>query len=160
MRLLLLLRQQSDEQWVGEIAGLQGSWSSGTTPEQAAAGAKARALRILADRLSSGALESVEVSDITFERSRVVPRRWDEYLAAAMRQAVFERLEDDTYAGRLPPCPGVVAFAPDRTACQMELRQALEDWIIVGLELGHKLPVVGGVRLHEPAEANDKVGTL
>jgi predicted RNase H-like HicB family nuclease len=159
MRLILLLRQQS-ELWIGEIAGLEGSCSSGATPERAAADAKARALRILADRLSSGELESVEVNKITFESSRVVPRRWDEYVAAAMAETTIERLEDGTYAGRVPPCRGVVAFGPDRAACERELRQALEDWIVVGLELGHELPVVGGIRLHEPAEANDKVGTL
>ena len=32
---------------------------------------------------------------------------------------------------------------------QEELRSTLEDWILVGIKLGHALPVIGGVDLNQ-----------
>ena len=34
-----------------------------------------------------------------------------DYVHRAMAQAVYNKLEDGTFAGKIPPCPGVVAFA-------------------------------------------------
>jgi hypothetical protein len=36
--------------------------------------------------------------------------------------------------------------------CEDELRSALEDWILVGLKLGHTLPVVEGIDLNKEPE--------
>jgi len=33
-----------------------------------------------------------------------------EYINKAMRKAVYEKLEDGTYSGKIPQCPGVIAF--------------------------------------------------
>ena len=33
-----------------------------------------------------------------------------EYINKTMRKAVYEKLEDDTYSGKIPQCPGVIAF--------------------------------------------------
>lgn len=75
-----------------------------------------------------------------------------EYLNAAMELASYDKLEDATYGGRVPPCPGVVAFGPTLRACEEELRSVLEDWVLVGLKLGHRLPIVAGLDLNqEPA---------
>ena len=65
-----------------------------------------------------------------------------EYLEEAMAQAVYDKLEDGSFAGRIPACIGVVAFRPTLKECEDELRSTLEDWIVVGLKLGHELPVV------------------
>jgi predicted RNase H-like HicB family nuclease len=65
-----------------------------------------------------------------------------------MAKAVYKRLEDGTFAGRIPPCKGVVAFAPTPEECEAELRSTLEDWILVGLKLGHTLPVIAGIDLN------------
>ncbi len=80
-----------------------------------------------------------------------------EYLEAALEQAEYDKLPDDTFAGRIPACPGVAAFAPTLKACERELRSTLEDWLLLGLKLGHVLPVVGGIDLnkdfsHAPVE--------
>ena len=32
------------------------------------------------------------------------------YLDRAMAEAAYDKLDDGTYAGRIPPCPGVVVF--------------------------------------------------
>jgi hypothetical protein len=69
-----------------------------------------------------------------------------EYLDQAMAQAVYDKLEDGSVAGRILACPGVVAFRPSLKECENELRSTLEDWIVVGLKLRHELPGVAGIR--------------
>jgi predicted RNase H-like HicB family nuclease len=75
-----------------------------------------------------------------------------EYVEKVMAKAVYDKLEDGTFAGRIPPCKGVVAFGKTLRECEDELHSTLEDWILVGLKLGHPLPVIGGIDLNrEPA---------
>ncbi|MBI5186546.1 MAG: type II toxin-antitoxin system HicB family antitoxin [Nitrospinae bacterium] len=75
-----------------------------------------------------------------------------EYVDEAMAQALYDKIEDGAFAGRIPSCKGVVAFGATLRECQNELRSTLEDWIFVGLKLGHPLPVIGGIDLNkEPA---------
>ena len=64
-----------------------------------------------------------------------------EYVNQLMAHAVYDKLEDGTYAGRITECKGVVAFGATLRECEDELRSTLEDWIQVGLMLGHPLPV-------------------
>jgi predicted RNase H-like HicB family nuclease len=67
----------------------------------------------------------------------------------AMSQAVYDKLDDGTFAGRIPSCKGVVAFGTTLRDCEEELRSTLEDWILVGLKLGHSLPVIGDIDLNQ-----------
>ena len=82
-----------------------------------------------------------------------------EYVELAMGQAVYDKLEDNSFAGRIPSCPGVLSFATTLKECEEELRSTLEDWILVGLKLRHHLPVIGSIDLNkEPArEAVDSL---
>ncbi len=70
------------------------------------------------------------------------------YVEEAMSQAVYDKLEDGTFAGRIPACVGVVAFGTTLRECEQELRSTLEDWILVGLKLKHPLPIVAGIDLN------------
>lgn len=72
-----------------------------------------------------------------------------EYMETAMAQAVYDKLEDGTFAGRIPSCKGVVAFGATLRECEAELRSTFEDWILVGIKLGHPLPVIGGIDLNQ-----------
>jgi predicted RNase H-like HicB family nuclease len=72
-----------------------------------------------------------------------------EYVDQAMAQAVYDKLEDGTFAGRIPSCKGVVAFGTTLRECEDTLRSTLEDWILVGIKLGHTLPVIEGVDLNK-----------
>jgi predicted RNase H-like HicB family nuclease len=72
-----------------------------------------------------------------------------EYIALALDQATYDKLEDGTFAGRIPSCPGVIAFADTLRRCEEELRSTLEDWILVGLKMGHPLPVIDNVNLNQ-----------
>ena len=81
-----------------------------------------------------------------------------EYIEKAMDNAVYEDLEEDGFAGRIPPCAGVIGFAPTLLECKQELRSVLEDWMLLGFRLGHDLPVVDGIDLNleaisEPVES-------
>ncbi len=71
-----------------------------------------------------------------------------EYVEQVMAQAVYDKLEDGTFSGRIPPCKGVVAFGNTLRECEDELHSILEDWILVGIKLGHPLPVIGGIDLN------------
>jgi predicted RNase H-like HicB family nuclease len=71
-----------------------------------------------------------------------------EYLDRAMAQAEYDKLEDGSFPGRIPPCKGVVAFGDTLRACEDELRSTLEDWLLLGSKLGHTLPVMDGIDLN------------
>ena len=76
------------------------------------------------------------------------------YVEKAMSEALYDKLEDGTFTGRIPPCKGVLSFGTTLRECEDELRSTLEDWILVGLKLGHRLPVIGGIDLNrEPVRA-------
>ena len=82
-----------------------------------------------------------------------------EYVNLAMAEAVYDKSEDGAFAGRVPPCKGVIAFGATLRECEDELRSTLEDWIVVGLKLGHHLPLIAGIDLNkEPSY--DPVGTV
>jgi len=72
-----------------------------------------------------------------------------EYIEQAMAEALYDKLEDGTFASRIPSCTGVVAFGTTLRECEDELRSTLEDWILVGLKLKHPLPVIGGIDLNK-----------
>ena len=81
------------------------------------------------------------------------------YVEEAMARAVFDKLEDGTFAGRIPSCTGVVAFGTTLRECEDELRSTLEDWILVALKLGHPLPIIADINLNkEPV--SESAGTV
>ena len=71
------------------------------------------------------------------------------YVESALSQADYDKLEDGTYSGRIPPCKGVIAFGRTLRECEDEPRSTLEDWMFVGLKLGHPLPVIAGYDLNQ-----------
>ena len=75
-----------------------------------------------------------------------------------MAQAEFDKLEDGSFYGRIPSCKGVVALGKTLRECESELHSTLEDWVLVGLKLGHTLPILSDLDLnkasaHESMEA-------
>jgi hypothetical protein len=41
--------------------------------------------------------------------------------------------------------------------CEKELRSTLEDWIVLGLGLGHRLPIIAGIDLNvEPTNGTNE----
>jgi predicted RNase H-like HicB family nuclease len=72
-----------------------------------------------------------------------------DYLERALSQAEYDKLEDGSFFGRIPSCKGVVAFASTLRECENELHSTLEDWVLVGLKLGHELPVLDNIDLNK-----------
>jgi len=69
------------------------------------------------------------------------------YLERAMSQAEYDRLEDGSFVGTIPVCQGVITFGQTLYACQANLRSALEDWALMGLQFGDPLPVIDDIDL-------------
>lgn len=68
------------------------------------------------------------------------------YIQAAMRRAHYEMVEEGKpYFGTIPGCEGVWAAGTTLEECREELQSVLEDWIVLGLRLGHSMPVIDGV---------------
>ena len=72
-----------------------------------------------------------------------------EYIRKAMSKAVYEKLEDETYSGEIPDCPGTIAFGQTLQECQVELQSILEGWILVKIRHGDDLPVIEEINLNE-----------
>ena len=70
------------------------------------------------------------------------------YIDAAMRRAEYEILPDDEeYYGHVEGIDGVWAQAATLEACRTELREVLEEWILLGLRGGHAIPAIDGIDL-------------
>ena len=81
-----------------------------------------------------------------------------EYIQAAMRRAKYKLLdEEEGFFGEISECPGVWADAPSLEGCRDELREVLEDWILIRARRQLDLPVIDGLDLNpkpvEPQEA-------
>ena len=49
-----------------------------------------------------------------------------EYIDKAMSKAVYDKLEDGSFCGKIPECPGVIAFGSTLYQCEQELKSSLE----------------------------------
>jgi predicted RNase H-like HicB family nuclease len=72
-----------------------------------------------------------------------------DYIQEALTISSIEQLEDGSYVGKIPNCQGVIAFGNTFAECQVELSSTLEDWVLVGLKLGHVLPIMAGIDLNQ-----------
>jgi predicted RNase H-like HicB family nuclease len=71
-----------------------------------------------------------------------------EYIQNAMRLAHYELMENGRFFGAIPGCKGLYAEGKTLEQCREELQSTLEDWLLLGLQLGHNLPVIDGINLN------------
>lgn len=78
-----------------------------------------------------------------------------EYIEAAMATARFRVLADKTVYGEIPGFRGVYSGARTLKQSRAILREVLEDWLVLKLRCGDRLPSVRGRRLllPEPSRA-------
>ena len=70
------------------------------------------------------------------------------YIQAAMRRAKYEFLDEDgLFYGEIPGFQGVWGDGKTLEECREVLQEVLEEWLVLGLQLGHPLPVVDGIEL-------------
>lgn len=75
------------------------------------------------------------------------------FVEAAMAEAKYKILADGSYYGEIPSCPGVWANAGALEVCREELREILEEWLVLKLRDRDPLPPLGGIDLNAVAEA-------
>lgn len=76
-----------------------------------------------------------------------------DYLQAALHRATFHQIEDGTYIGQIPGFDGVWSQGQTLEEARAELLEVLDGWIVLGLRLGHELPIVDGINLTPNLEA-------
>jgi predicted RNase H-like HicB family nuclease len=70
------------------------------------------------------------------------------YLDAAMRHAHYELIDGGaTVYAEIRELPGVYATSPSVEECRTELREVLEEWVLLGLTMRHAIPPVDGIEL-------------
>lgn len=68
-----------------------------------------------------------------------------EYIQAALERAEYEIIDDpQPYYAHVPGLQGVWATAKSFEECRKELISTIEDWIVLGLRLGHPIPAIDG----------------
>ena len=72
-----------------------------------------------------------------------------DYVEQALIQATYDKLEDNSFVGRIPSCQGVIAFGENLRECEYEVQSVFEDWLFLGLKLGHHLPIISGIDLNQ-----------
>ncbi|KHE93964.1 MAG: hypothetical protein K8F52_14430 [Candidatus Scalindua rubra] len=71
------------------------------------------------------------------------------FINAAMHKAHYEVLSDNEgYFGKIEGLHGVWANAHTLEDCREELREVLEEWIILGVKRGHNIPIINGIDIN------------
>jgi predicted RNase H-like HicB family nuclease len=66
-----------------------------------------------------------------------------------MRKAHYEILpNNEGYFGKIEGLQGVWANADSLEACREELKEVLEEWILLGIKMGHAIPIINGIDLN------------
>jgi predicted RNase H-like HicB family nuclease len=76
-----------------------------------------------------------------------------EYIRSSMRTAKYEILSDGAFYGEIPGFQGVYSSAATLEECREQLQEVLEGWIVLGLRLGHIMPIVDGIDLASEQKA-------
>lgn len=72
-----------------------------------------------------------------------------QYIETAMRRAKYEHISGEGYFARIPEFKGLWASGHTRDDCERELRERLEEWIVLSLRLNMELPVLGRLTLNK-----------
>lgn len=67
-----------------------------------------------------------------------------EYCNTAISKAEYQRLEDGSWYAEIPGFPGVWSTGETKDGCRAELREVLEEWILLKVRDRDTLPTVDG----------------
>lgn len=65
---------------------------------------------------------------------------FSEFIDKKLREARYKILKDGTYFGAIPGLQGVWANAKALEDCREELREVLEDWLLLKIRSGDRVP--------------------
>ncbi len=63
-----------------------------------------------------------------------------EYIAKTLKRARYKLLKDGSYFGEIPGLKGVWANAKNLENCRRELREVLEDWLLLKVRARERVP--------------------
>ena len=63
-----------------------------------------------------------------------------DFLYTKLSSATYKLLKDGTYYGAIPSVRGVWANADTLERCREELKEVLEDWLVLKLQSGDTIP--------------------
>ncbi|MEK7481400.1 MAG: type II toxin-antitoxin system HicB family antitoxin [Patescibacteria group bacterium] len=63
-----------------------------------------------------------------------------EYTEKKLKQARYKILADGTYFGEIPGCRGVWSSAKNLEICRAELKDVLEDWLLLKISSCEQVP--------------------
>lgn len=77
-----------------------------------------------------------------------------EYIAAALERAVYKTLEgeEEPIFVSVPDLPGAWATGKTIEEARRELIGVIEEWVLLGIRLGHPIPSIGGHTINFPQE--------
>jgi predicted RNase H-like HicB family nuclease len=77
-----------------------------------------------------------------------------EYIAAALERAVYKTLEGEEVPifVSVPDLPGAWATGKTIEEARRELIGVIEEWVLLGIRLGHPIPSIGGHNITFPQE--------
>ncbi len=80
------------------------------------------------------------------------------YIFKKLNQAKYKILDDGNYFGEVPSLKGVWASAKTLEECRFELQEVLEEWLVLKLKDGDKIPgftvkIDRNLRIAVPAHA-------
>ena len=70
------------------------------------------------------------------------------YIQSAMYKAKYEILNDGSFYGEIPEFGGVYANTVTLESCREELKEVLEEWILLRVSRHLKLPIIDGIDLN------------
>jgi len=66
----------------------------------------------------------------------------NEFIIKKLKNAKYKILEDGSYFGEIPGLSGIWANANDLEKCRQELKEVLEDWLLLKVRDRHPFPVL------------------
>jgi len=83
-----------------------------------------------------------------FKLDEKEPHMIQRYLRAAMLKAQFKKIENpEPVFGTIPGCAGAWATGKTEEECRRALEEVLEEWVLLGVRMGHALPEIDGIRI-------------
>jgi predicted RNase H-like HicB family nuclease len=64
-----------------------------------------------------------------------------------MSRARVTKMQDGSYSAVVPGLRGVIATGPTRRACRSALEEVIEEWILVRVAKGLKVPTLGDAKI-------------
>jgi predicted RNase H-like HicB family nuclease len=69
------------------------------------------------------------------------------YLDKALRRARYKQVDGGVFCATVPGLQGVIATGVTLETCRDELAEVVEEWILVRVARGLRVPPLGGVKV-------------